>query len=167
MKKELSISVAPTHLCVAVEDTKSFTGRFTTLMYYALSFGLAALYFGTFKCSITKWFWVGVGTLLWIGMRVRKETVIVSENGCQLKAMRMNGLTARNKYIPLEEISDVVINEGIVCYSSELYLAFVQLESSTKPTKRYHVLFEYTKLDAESNIKGYKAIKDFLNEHRK
>lgn len=166
MKKELSISVAPSHLCVTIEDTKSLTGRLSPLTYHALILGLAAVYFGVFQCSITKWFAIGVCMILWIGMGVRKEIVIVSENGCQLKATRVNGLVARNKYIPLDEVSDIIINEGIVCYSSELYPAFVQSEGSDKATKRYHVLFDYTKLDRTSNMKIYTTIKDFLKEHK-
>lgn len=166
MKRELSISVTPTYLSVTVENTKSLICQLNLITYYGLVFGIIALHLGFFQCSGIKWLAAELCILLWAGTTARKEAVTLTKDGCQLRTVCVNGLTSRNKYLPLKEISDIVINEGIVCYSSELYLAFVQSGDNNNSPKRYHVLFGHTKLDRKSNTEIYHSIKDYLNKHK-
>lgn len=166
-KKSLSISAAPSFLNITIEDTTSFIYRLNSFAYYSLVVGSIALHFSIFQRLITSWSIIGLCVALGLGTVVRKETVTLTEEGCQLRATCISGMVSRNTYIPLGEISDIVINEGLVCYSSELYLAFVRFIGNDKNEKRYHVLFEYTKLDRASITKIYSSVKNYLKEHTK
>ena len=172
MVRVLSVlEVPPSLLKLTAEENKSFnTSLRTHAFLLSGAFCVVTLILRLFgKPLFLPWYFfvLFLGLFTWIGSEVVRESVTVTRYGFQLRAVRRNGLSARNEHIPLEDVSSVIINEGFVCFSCETYVALVQESDTENGVKKYCLLFDYTKFDVETNRKIYLLIKEHLKEYRK